>query len=356
MNDQFYIKQTIELAKKGIGYTNPNPMVGCVIVKYNKIISTGYHKRFGADHAEVAAIKKAKVPLEGAVLYVNLEPCSHFGKTPPCTDAIIKSGITRVVIGALDPNSKVNGQAVRKLKSAGIDVAVGVLESESRSLNEQFFAFHEKNRPFVALKFAASLDGKIATRTGDSKWITSEKARKFTRSLRGNYQSILVGINTIIVDNPNLGTQAAGRKDLLRIILDSQLRIPLTSDVLRDSNVLIVTTDRADVKKEKLLLNMNVDIVKFRTQKVDIRQLLNLLKKRGVLSILVEGGGAVLGNFVDLGLFDKVYAVQAPVLIGGVSAPGAIGGVGVEKLSQAIKLKNITRRKLDDNMLTIGYI
>src|SRR3989344_2010898 len=219
-----FLKETLKLAKKGLGKVNPNPMVGAVIVKNNKIIGKGYHKKFGYPHAEIEALKNCQQNPKGATLYVNLEPCSHFGKTPPCADAIIKAGIKKVVCCTQDPNPKALGKT-------GIEISFGLLEQEARQLNEAFFTFHEKKRPFIAIKFAASLDGKIATQRGDSKWITNEKARKYSRALRKQYQAVLVGINTVLKDNPHLG-------DSLRIILGS--KIPKNSQVLRNKNILII--------------------------------------------------------------------------------------------------------------------
>src|SRR3990167_1206134 len=224
--DETFMDEALWLAKKGAGWTAPNPMVGAVVVKSGKIIGRGYHRRAGSAHAEIEALAAAGRSARGATLYVNLEPCAHFGKTPPCTEAIINAGIKRVVCSAIDPNPQVQGRGVARLKQFGIAVSISVRKEEARSLNEVFFVFHEKKRPFVALKFAMSLDGKLAARTGDSKWITGGKARSFARDLRGNYQAILVGVNTVIRDNPHLGARTKGKKDPLRIILDSRLHIP----------------------------------------------------------------------------------------------------------------------------------
>ena len=345
--DEQFLKETLRLAKKGMGWTNPNPMVGAVIVRDGQIIVKGYHKKAGLPHAEIEAIKHAKESLQGAILYVNLEPCIHFGKTPPCVNEIIKSRIKRVVCSTLDPNPKVSGKGLRNLERAGIATEVGLLKDEARALNEPFFVFHEKKRPFIALKFAASLDGKIATQSGDSKWITNQKARHYARNLRSKYQAILVGINTVLRDNPNLG-------DTLRIILDSTLKIPLNCKVLRDTNVLIATTIRADMKKTQLFKRMGIPVITFDGDKIPLNTLLKELTKREIISILVEGGGKTLGSFMKEKLVDKVYAFQSPILIGeGVSVTT---GWGVQKLEDAIRLQNVTFKRFDDNRLTIGYI
>lgn len=329
--DEFFIKQTLKLAKKGLSWTNPNPMVGAVIVKGGKILSKGYHKAFGLPHAEIEALRKCKENSDGATLYINLEPCSHFGKTPPCVGAIIRSGIKRVVCSTYDPNPKIHGLGIAMLQKSGLATSIGLLENAARALNEAFFTFHEKKRPFIAIKFAASLDGKIATFKGDSKWITNEKARNYARSLRSKYQAVLVGINTVIKDNPHLGVRIKGKKDPFRIILGSKQQIPKDSQVLRDQNVLILNA-------------------------TNIHDLLSTLQKKEIISVLVEGGGKVLGSFVDAKVVDKVYAFHAPIIIGGKKAISAIAGQGVQTISQAIHLKNLSYRRFDDNLLTTGYV
>lgn len=327
--DTKFLKKTLQLAKKGLGWTNPNPMVGAIIVKDGLIIGQGFHHKVGYPHGEIEALNSVMENPKGATLYVNLEPCASFGKTPPCADAIIKAKIKKVVCSTLDSNPKNHGKGIAKLQQAGIETSVGIFESEARKLNEAFFTFHEKNRPFVAVKFAASLDGKLATRRGDSKWITNEKARDFARSLRSQYQAVLVGMNTVLKDDPHLGARIKGKKDPLRIILGSRLQIPDDAQVLRDQNVLIIKAKK-------------------------ISDLLSILKEKEIISILVEGGGETLGNFVDSKIIDKVYAFQAPVIIGGRKAI-SIGGEGAGAVKEAIYLKNTTLKKFDDNLLITGY-
>ena len=349
-----FLKETLKLAKKGWGWTNPNPMVGAIIVKNGRIIGQGFHHRVGLAHAEVEALNATTENPKGAAMYVSLEPCVVFGRTPPCTEAIIKSGIKKVVCCSLDPNQKIHGKGISKLKKAGIETSVGRLEQDVRKLNETFFTFHEKNRPFVAIKFATSLDGKIATRTGDSKWITNEKARLFTRGLRAGYQSLVVGINTVLIDNPNLGARLKSRKDPIRIILDPKLQIPLNAVVLRDTNVIIATTIKGDKQKRKKLESKGFTILTFNKESIAIPKLLSALREREIISILVEGGGETLGNFIDAGVVDKVYAFHAPILIGGRNAI-SIGGEGVETVKKAVRLKNTTLKKFGDNLLITGY-
>lgn len=355
-SDSQFLKETLKLAKRGMSWTFPNPLVGAVVVKNGKIIAKGYHKRVGEPHAEIEAISASKQDIAGSTLYINLEPCLHHGRTPPCIDAIIQAGIKRVVCTTLDPNPKVNGNGITKLKQASIDIVIGVLEKEARELNEAFFTFHEKKRPFIALKFAASLDGKIATRSSDSHWITNERARAFARTLRTHYQAVLVGINTILTDNPHLGVRVRGMKDPLRIVLDTKLRIPLESQALRDTNVLVVTTGLANKQKIRELAKRGVTILPFSDNKIPISALLEELRKREIVSILVEGGGKTLGSFVDERLVDKVYAFHAPLIIGGEHAVSAIEGRGVINVKAALKLSRVTCKRFDDNMLTIGYI
>lgn len=353
ISDEYFIDETLRLAKKAMGWTNPNPMVGAVIVKNSKIIARGYHKKVGFPHAEIEALNATKRSVKGATLYVNLEPCTHYGRTPPCVDAIIQAGIKRVVCSTLDPNPKVHGRGIVKLKQAGITVSVGLREKESSALNEAFFIFHEKKRPFVAIKFAASLDGKIATRTGDSRWITNEKARLFARKLRGEYQAILVGINTVMRDNPHLGVRNPKKRDPIRIILDSNLQIPLNSRVLRDNNVLIATTVYASKDKKELLTRQGIPILTYESKNIPLKELLLSLRSREIISILVEGGGEILGSFVDGKIIDKVYAFYAPILIGGGKAV-TIQGRGINKIKNALYLKRITIKHFQDNFLVIG--
>lgn len=350
-----FLEETLKLAKKGLSWTNPNPMVGAVIVKGGHIIGEGFHRRAGLAHGEIEALKNCRQNPAGSTLYINLEPCSHFGKTPPCTDVIIKSKVKRVVFCSLDPNPKVSGKGLAKLQKAGIETQYGILEDKARILNEAFFIYHEKRRPFVAVKFAASLDGKMATVTGSSRWITNEKARIYARKLRGQYQAVFVGINTILADNPNLGTRINGKKDPIRIILDPKLRIPKDANVLRDKNVILITTAKADKFKKKQLEKMGFTILVFNAEYINIQKLLSKLRGEGIISILVEGGGKTLGNFIDSKLVDKIYAFQAPIIIGGKGAV-SIGGEGAETVQKALKLKNILLKKFGDNFLITGYV
>jgi diaminohydroxyphosphoribosylaminopyrimidine deaminase/5-amino-6-(5-phosphoribosylamino)uracil reductase len=355
MNDELFLKESLKLAKRGLSWTFPNPMVGAVIVKSGRIIAKGYHKKVGMPHAEIEAINGTKGNVRGSTLYINLEPCCHFGKTPPCVQAIIKAGISRVVCSTLDPNPKVNGKGVEILKKAGIDVSVGLLEKEARLLNEAFFTFYQKKRPFIAIKFAVSLDGKIATKTSQSKWITNEKARQYAQKLRAEYQAVLVGIKTVLKDNPHLGLKQKNKKEPLRLILDPKLKIPLDSQVLRDKNVLIITTSFAKQEKLRAIKKRKIPFISYREEKIPLPRLLDHLRRQKIISILVEGGGETIGHFIDEKLFDKIYAFYSPIIIGGKEAPSAVSGKGIENLNSAIHLSKLSFKHFGDNFLLIGY-
>lgn len=353
-NDSYFLNLAVKLAKKGAGNVVPNPQVGAVIVKNGKIIGVGYHKKAGFPHAEREVLAVVSESPKGATLYVNLEPCSHFGKTPPCIDAIIQSGIKKVVFCTLDPNPLVHGKGREKLEQNGIETSVGLLEEKAKILNETFFTFHEKKRPFIAIKFAASLDGKIATKTHDSKWITNEKARCAARELRSDYQAILVGIGTVLQDDPHLGTRIKDKRDPVRIILDSSLKIPLTSQVLRDKNVIIATTQNADAEKKKQLEEKGIAIILFDTDLMSLKDVLRELYERNIISVLVEGGSQVLGSFVDEKLVDKVYAFYAPIIIGGENAIPAVGGLGSNSIAASLKFSSVSLKKYGDNFMISG--
>lgn len=358
-NDFIYMQQALNLAKRGMGWTNPHPMVGAVIVKGGKIITRGYHRKFGSNHAEMDALKHAAEETAGATMYVTLEPC-HLpydlsGPRIPCVNIIKQAGIKKAHIAMIDSNPEVAGKGRKALEKAGIQTTLGLLQKDALHLNEAYHHFMANRSPFIAITFSASLDGKIATKTGDSKWITNEKARAFARNLRSQYQAILVGINTILHDDPHLGVRMKGQKDPLRIILDSTLKIPLFSQVLRDDNVLICTTTEAPKEKLYLLQKKGFRLIICGKKIIELPQLLSELAKLKIISILVEGGGKVLGSFVDEKLVDKVYAFYAPLLIGGKDAI-SISGIGAKTIRDTLRLKDVSYKKIEDNMLTIGYV
>lgn len=354
-SDGYYMDEALRLAKRGAGWTSPNPMVGAVIVKNGQAIGRGFHQRVGSLHAEAKALRSAADHVRGATLYVNLEPCSHEGRTPSCADAIIRAGIKRVVCATRDPNSLVAGRGIARMRRAGLVVSVGLRAAEAKDLNEAFFLFHEHHRPLIALKFAASLDGKLATRTGDSKWITNKRARAFARDLRGEYQAVTVGINTVLRDNPHLGIRNKSRRDPLRIILDPHLRIPLSVQVLRDGNVLVVALSSASAFKRKQLEKRGIAVTALAGAAISRRALFSEMKKREVISILVEGGGDTIGRFLDWHVADKIYAFYAPTFIGGKNAI-TIGGKGVTKIRNALRLKKTSLRRFGDNILISGTV
>lgn len=350
--DLKFLKLTLRLAEKGRGFVNPNPMVGAVLVKNGKIIGKGYHKKYGSPHAEVEAFKDAKESTNGATLYVSLEPCSHLWKnTPPCVPAVISSGVTRVVCCTKDPNPKVFGQGIEQLESAGIKVEFGGLEKEAETLNEAFFYFQRHQRPFVAIKFACSLDGRIATYSHDSKWITNEKARDYAREIRGQFQAIMVGTNTILKDNPNLGAKK-GQRDPLRVILDRELKIKLSTQVYRDNNVIVFTSKAG--KKIEQLRSKGIEVILLNKKDISIARVIKELVKRKIISLFVEGGAGIHGSFVDSRLADKFYVFFSPVIIGGEKSLSAIGGKGVEKVRDALRLKNISIKYFEDNWMIKG--
>jgi diaminohydroxyphosphoribosylaminopyrimidine deaminase/5-amino-6-(5-phosphoribosylamino)uracil reductase len=354
-SDEHWMDEALRLARKGAGWTNPNPMVGAILVKKGRVIARGFHHRVGGLHAEAQALRVAKSNLHGATLYVNLEPCSHVGRTPPCAEAIIRAGITRVVCSTRDPNPLVAGRGIALLRRAGITVSIGLRAKEARALNEAFFMFHEKHRPFIGIKFAASLDGKLATRTGDSKWITNPGARTFARSIRSEYQAVLVGIRTVLLDDPHLGARKKNQKDPLRIVLDPHLRIPGSAKVLRDSNVLVVALLSASLRKKEQLEKRGATVALLPGKSIVPQTLFAEMRKREIISILVEGGGDTIGRFLDWRIVDRVYAFYAPILVGGKDALG-IAGTGIQKIEGALRLKNPTVKMFGDNMLLSGSV
>lgn len=353
--DSFYIHRVLRLAKRGLSWTFPNPLVGAVLVKNGNIIGVGYHAKYGEAHAEINAIHSAKEDISGSTLYVNLEPCCHMGKTGPCVDEIIKVGLSRVVFSHLDPNPFVAGKGKQILQKAGVEVVEAVMKDKALQLNEGFITFHTKKRPFVAVKFASSLDGKIAATSGDSKWITNEKSRAFARRLRAQYQAILVGKNTVLKDDPHLGCRDKRYKDPVRIILDSHLSLDVHHAVFRDDNVIVAATKKSSPEKRKKFLERGITVLLFDGNRVSINQLIETLGKQMITSILVEGGAETIGSFFDAKLVDKAYVFYAPIIIGGKHALSAIGGKGVDAISNAIRLRRITRRYFGDDILMTGY-
>lgn len=360
MNKIFYMKHAIKLAKRAMGRTSPNPLVGAVVVKDGEIISQGYHKRAGMPHAEIEALKAAGERARGADLYTNLEPCNHFGRTPPCTQAIIEAGISRVFIGMRDPNPSVKGGGAEYLKAHGITVEVGILEEECKRLNEIFIKYVTSGMPFVILKLAASLDGKIALANGESKWITNEKSRKYVHSLRNRLDAVLVGIGTVLKDDPQLTARLPGAKQPIRIVLDTHLRIPLSAKVLNTdlpAKTLIVTgpeasNDKINNIKEKGAYVMEIGL---KNGVINLKELLLKLGEREITSILVEGGASIAASFLKEKLIDKFYFFYAPKIIGGHHSIPMIGGRDINSMDQAIHLKELSIRRFGEDVLITGY-
>ena len=350
---EMYMKRAIELAYKGEGFVNPNPLVGAVIVKDGRIIGEGYHQRFGEPHAEVNAFLNATEDVTGATMFVTLEPCSHFGKQPPCVHAIIDKKIKKVIVGMLDPNPVVYMNGIKKLQAAGIEVEYNFMADEIKRLNEIFIKYITTRRPFVAMKYAMTLDGKLATKDFDSKWITNEVARYHVHQLRARYMAILAGVNTIIKDDARLNVRLErDAKQPIRIILDPNLEIPKESFVVKTANE--QPTWVVSEKFDQTLVDLGVRIIKM--DKIDLRQLLINLGDEGVDSIFVEGGAYTHGTFLDEGLVDKVYAYISPKLIGGKNALTPVSGEGVSLMKDAYLLEDIRMKFFDQDILIEGLV
>jgi diaminohydroxyphosphoribosylaminopyrimidine deaminase / 5-amino-6-(5-phosphoribosylamino)uracil reductase len=358
--DEQWMKEVLHLAKKGRGRTSPNPMVGAIIVKGGKVIGRGYHARAGDPHAEILSLQEAGGKAKGGVLYINLEPCTHFGRTPPCAPRVIEAQVKRVVIGMEDPNPKVKGKGIFVLREAGIDVEVGILEKECRRLNEAFCKYIVKKEPFVVLKVASTLDGRIATRRGDSQWITGEAARRFVHQLRDRVDGVLVGIGTILKDDPMLTARVRGGHDPYRIVLDSRLRISEKARVFErsPSRVIIATTREGSKEKKKRLERKGVRVLVLDSKegRVDLKACLKRLGSVGIMTLLVEGGSIVNGSFFDERAVDKFYLFFSPKWMGDPEAPGIFGGQGVRDLAEVTHLRQIHSRRMGEDFLLEGYV
>lgn len=368
---EYYMRRALQLARLGEGRTNPNPMVGCVVVKDGRIISEGYHEKYGEYHAERNALLRCAEDPAGADLYVTLEPCCHYGKTPPCTEIIIEKKIRRVFVGNVDPNPKVAGGGVRILRDHGIEVEIGILEEECRKLNEVFFHYISTGTPFVAAKYAMSADGRIACATGDSKWITGETARKQVHLLRKRYSGILAGIGTVLADDPMLNCREEEGVDPVRIICDAHLRIPMESQIVRSAGVIptivcatneTMAEDAGRAKAEQLAA-VGVTVLQTKAAadedggyaKVDLKDLMKQLGERKIDSVLIEGGSKINGDAFAAGIVDKVYAYVGSVIIGGENAPAPVGGRGAARMADAARLMDMTVSMVGDDVCITGY-
>lgn len=359
--DEYFMREALRFARNAAGRTSPNPLVGAVVVKDGVIVASGWHRKAGTPHAEVHALNMAGELAKGATVYVTLEPCSHYGRTGPCAKALVEAGVKRVVAAMEDPNPKVAGKGFQILRDAGIEVTSGVLEEEAKKLNEPFLKWITTGKPFVALKTAMSLDGKIATSAGKSQWITNEKSRMRVHKLRDIFDGILVGINTVLKDDPSLTTRLPYKegKNPVRVVLDSKAKIPLTAKLLTDGQAPTVVAVTENAPKENVTAIENTGakvIICGEGPQVDIQKLLEKLGEMNICSLFIEGGGQVNFSFLEAKAVDKVYAFIAPMLIGGKNALTPVEGNGFEELSYAPRLKNVEVETLDGDILLTGEL
>jgi len=359
--DEYYMHQALSIARYGLGRTSPNPLVGAVIVQQGRIVGQGWHRQAGTPHAEIHALAQAGELAKDATVYVTLEPCSHHGRTGPCADALIQAGVSKVVVAMTDPNPLVAGQGIARLRAASIEVVDGLLAAEAARLNEIFIKWITTGMPWGVLKTAMSLDGKIAAYTGHSKWITSPPARHFVHQLRDTYDGIMVGIGTVLADNPELTTRLPENgRNPVRIIIDSMARTPLTAKIVIDDQAptIIAVSRSAPAERVTALRKRGIEVLTLEqtTAGLDLCQLFKLLAERHITSILVEGGATINAAVLASRLIDKVHCFIAPKIVGGKNAPSPVGGIGIPTIDQAIMLENITTESIGDDILITGYI
>lgn len=360
MNDIDYMKQAMTLALRGKGKTSPNPMVGALVVKGKKIIARGWHRYCGGDHAEVDALKKAGAKAKGAVLYVTLEPCLHYGRTPPCVDRILASGIREVIVGMKDPNPVNNGKSIGWLRKHGIKTKVGFLENDLRKMNEVFLKYITQEMPFVVAKSAQTLDGKIATASGQSKWITSPTSRDYAHRLRNDFDAILVGVKTILKDNPRLNA-ARKSKRIKKVIVDSKLKLPLSAKVFQGTHpedIFVATTRNADKKKMILLNNKGVNVIMGPSfqGRVNFKWLFEELAKKEITSILIEGGAHTIGGALNEHLIDKFLIFMAPKILGDARGLSSVRGLTTTHVDQSVRLRDLTIQRIKEDILIEAYV
>lgn len=358
MKNEFYMNMALDLAKSTRGQTRPNPAVGAIVVNNNKIVGLGAHLKAGDAHAEINAIEMAKEATKGATLFVTLEPCSHVGKTKACADAIIKHEFKKVYIAALDPNEKVSGKGVKKLRDAGIEVEIGLLENKAKNINQHFFTSMLRKRPHITLKQATSLDGKIATSNGQSKWITSKEARVEVHKDRKLHDCILVGVNTVIKDNPKLTVRLSGNhRQPIRVVLDTHLRTPLSSNIITDERTQTWIFIGSHVKQtliDKYNAHKDVEIFQLQSKEIELHDVLEILHSREIRSVYVEGGSQVNGSFLKASLIDEVFTYIAPKLIGGERAPTSFRGLGITNLADAVELEITNVKRIGTDIKIIS--
>lgn len=355
MTDLDYMRRAIVLATKGLGWTSPNPLVGCVIVKDGEIVAEGYHEKIGGWHAERNAILSCKEDLTGATAYVTLEPCCHHGRTPPCSDLLIERGIKKVFIGSSDPNPLVSGQGAKQLRQAGIDVVEGLLKGECDALNPIFFHYIQTKRPYVLMKYAMTADGKIATSIGESKWITGELARAKVQQTRHQYSAIMVGVDTVLADDPMLNSRMSNAKQPIRIVCDSQLRTPLDCQLVQTAKAYrtLMATVCEDEQKIEQFRSFGVEVLvcKAHNKRVDFPDLLQKLGELQIDSLLLEGGASLNFSALESGMVNRVHCYIAPKLVGGKLAKTPIGGEGIQQIAQAVGLKLNTMELIGEDIL-----
>ncbi|MDP3880260.1 MAG: bifunctional diaminohydroxyphosphoribosylaminopyrimidine deaminase/5-amino-6-(5-phosphoribosylamino)uracil reductase RibD [Dehalococcoidales bacterium] len=359
-----YMKQALSLAKLALGQASPNPAVGAVLVKDGEIVGQGYTQPPGSWHAEIMALRQAGEKARCSVLYVTLEPCCHYGRTPPCTDAIVSAGVSEVHAAMIDPNSLVSGQGIEALERKDIRVFVGEHEDEAREINEAYVKFITTGMPFVTVKYAVSLDGKIATRSGDSAWISGRESRKYVHCLRYVVDAIMTGANTVIADNPHLTCRCGDkggrvRKQPLRVIVDGRGRTPTTAQIFNEpGGVLLALGESVDPDKKQIWTQVGAELLELplKDGSLDLTSLLKALGERGITSVLVEGGGILLGSLFDSRLVDKVIAFIAPIIIGGEGARTPVAGAGIDKVFDALKLERTSVEKYGDDLMISGYV
>lgn len=350
------MRMALDLARQSPTLPYPNPWVGCVIVRDGRVVGKGFHHGAGTNHAEVEALTDAGPRALGATLYVTLEPCCHSGRTPPCTDAILRAGIREVYYALKDPNPLVANKGAKILRKHGLIVHGGMCSHEAAAINDVYLKFIATGVPFVTAKVATSLDGKIATRTGQSKWITDAEARRWARLLRAEHQAVLVGINTVLSDNPHLGPRKAGSAEPWRIVLDSRLRIPLECQVVKSGKCIVACTTQANAAKKARLERTGAKVMTFKGKRVPLNSLLGRLAEKEIISLLVEGGGEVLGSFFDRQLVDRVCWFLSPMILGSARSRVAVAGVGAAQLNQACRLRNTSIERVGRSWLVRGNV
>ena len=360
LQDELFMREALRVARNAMGRTSPNPLVGAVIVKNGRIVAEGWHRQAGTPHAEIHALNMAGDLAKGATVYVTLEPCSHYGRTGPCAKALVEAEVSRVVVAMLDPNPQVAGNGIKILQEAGIDVVTGVLEGDARKLNEVYLKWISTGMPFVALKTAMSLDGKIATAGGQSQWITNEKSRLMTHWLRDYYDGIMVGINTALKDNPSLTARLpdATGQNPVRIVVDSKGRLPLDYTLVTDgaAKTIVAVSRQATEATVMALEGSGIEVIRAGEEQVDLKELLKALAERDICSIMVEGGGELNFSMLNAGLVDRVYAFIAPKIIGGRNALTPVEGEGFTELARAVQLTDVETKMLDSDVLITGRV